>query len=105
MIPYPGRWASDGPIQFGLGSAIELEARDPERVLKIKRYSKAIAYNLASFPRPGWNQGGVVIGDFERNIGFDAAKANLRLSKQIKKGDQALNNGYWMLRSHHLATR
>lgn len=88
-------------IQYGLAASVA--ASHPDTAVKIKSVAKGIAYNLASFTWPGWNEPGIVIGPSDVAIGLEAAKANLRFANELDKGDLPLSRAYWMLGGHHLA--
>lgn len=88
-------------VQYGLTAAAATS--DPDTASQIKSVAKEIAYNLASFTWPGWDEPGIVIGPSDLAIGLDAAKTNLRLANELNKGDLPLSRAYWMLGGHHLA--
>src|SRR4051794_31454663 len=60
-------------IQFTLTTALFTAA--PDQVEKLRSTAKAIAYNLASFTWPGWDEAGIVCTPADLAAGFDAAKA------------------------------
>lgn len=88
-------------IQYGLMASTA--ASHPDTAAKIKSVAKGLAYDLASFTWPGWNEPGIVIGLSDLAIGLEAAKANLRFANELDKGDLPLSRAYWMLGGHHLA--
>src|SRR3990172_8189674 len=72
-------------IQYCLTKA---EGSSSKKVAKeLKGIAKAISYNLASFTWPGWNEKGIRITPVEIEIGLDSAKFNLRLARELKKGE------------------
>jgi hypothetical protein len=71
----------------------------------LKSIAKGLAYNLASFAWPGWDESGIVIGATAVAVGLDAAKLNLRLAEELNKGDIPLSRGHWMLGAQHLAAK
>lgn len=89
-------------VQYGLTAAAATS--DPDTATKIKSVAKEIAYNLASFTWPGWDEPGMVIGPSDLAMGLDAAKVNLRLANELNKGDLPLSRAYWMLGGQHLAS-
>lgn len=89
-------------VQYGLTAAAATS--DPDTASQIKSVAKKIAYNLASFTWPGWDEPGMVIGPSDLAMGLDAAKVNLRLANELNKGDLPLSRAYWMLGGHHLAS-
>lgn len=88
-------------IQYGLTASTA--ASHPDTAVKIKSVAKGLAYDLASFTWPGWDEADIVIGPSALAIGLEAAKANLRFAKALDKGDLPLSRAYWMLAGHHLA--
>ena len=88
-------------IQYGL-TASGL-ASHPDTAIKIKSVAKGLAYDLASFTWPGWDEPGIEIGSSDLAIGLEAAKANLRYAQELNKGDLPLSRACWMLGGHHLA--
>lgn len=82
-------------IQYGLSMAL-LEP-DPQQAAELRSVAKGMAYDLASFTWPGWNEEGIRIGPSELAVGLDAARTNLRLAQQLNKGDLPLARAYWML--------
>jgi hypothetical protein len=89
-------------IQYGLTAAAM--ASDHDLAMEIKSVAKEVAYNLASFTWPGWDEPGMIISQSDVAIGLDAAKTNLRLADELKKGDLPLSRAYWMLGRHYLAS-
>lgn len=88
-------------IQHGLVSAAQ--AADAQLRYQLFSAAKGIAYNLASSTWPGWDEPGIVIDSVCLKIGFEAARANLRLAEQLDKGDVPLSRAHWMLGAHSLA--
>ena len=58
---------------------------------------------IRRFAWTGWDEPGIVIDDSMLKQGMDAAKANLRLAKELDKGDLPLSRAYWMLAGYDLA--
>jgi hypothetical protein len=71
----------------------------------LKSLAKTLAYNLASFAWPGWDEPGIVIGATVAAVGLDAAQLNLRLAEELNKGDLPLSRGHWMLGAQYLAAK
>lgn len=90
-------------IQHGLTAA--LATSDAERQTLLRGKSKALAYNLASFTWPGWNEPGIVCDVGSIAAGYDAARMNVRLARELKKGDLPMSRGLWMLAGHELCRR
>ena len=95
--------------QYALGKAAD--SRDPEAaataetIEKLKGAAKAMCYDLASFTWPGWDEPGIAISAADLAVGLDAAKANLRLARELNRGDLPLSRAHWMLAGHFLARR
>jgi tetratricopeptide (TPR) repeat protein len=67
--------------------------------------AKKMAYNLASFCWPGWDEPGIVIRSGEVEIGADAAKLNLRLAQELKRPPLGMSMAHWMLGAYALAQK
>jgi hypothetical protein len=89
--------------QFALAAAARLDADDVPLALQLRGQAKAMAYNLASFTWPGWDEPGIIIGPFELAAGLDAAKANLLLAIELKKDALPMSRAHWMLGAQELA--
>lgn len=66
-------------------------------------FAKKVAYNLASFLWPGWNEPGVSLSSGDIVIGLDAAKLNLRLAAELKRPPERIQEAHWLLGAHLLA--
>lgn len=84
-------------VQHGLTEALRIEAADPKKAYLLRSAAKAMAYDLASFTWPGWDEKGIAIADSDLRVGLDAARTNLRLAEELKKGDLPLSRAYWVL--------
>lgn len=89
---------------FALFSATRVDATDPALAHQFRSTAKGLYYDLASFTWPGWDEPGITISPGELEIGQDAARANLRLAHELKKGDLPLSRGFWMLAGHEMCT-
>lgn len=90
-------------IQFGLTSSQKIEGRDRKVAYRVRSQAKSIAYDLASFSWPGWDEAGIEIDAADLIFGQDAAKTNLRLAVSLRKGDLPMSRAFWVLGAHHLA--
>lgn len=90
---------------FALFSAIRAEASDHDLAHQLRSAAKSLYYDLASFTWPGWDEPGIKISAGDLAIGLDAARANLRLAHELKKGDLPLSRAFWMLAGHEMCTR
>ena len=92
---------SGAAIQFAQMSVQSVSEKEDE-VRQMKEKAAAIAYNLASFTWPGWNNEGIVISITEQNIGIEAAKTNLRFIEEMGGDNLQLARAYWMTGAHRL---
>lgn len=90
-------------IQYSLTKAQELAEGDSAGAAQLRSTAKAIAYNLASYTWPGWDEKGIVISQADLITGLDAAKLNLRLAVELNKGPKRLSMAYWALGAQYLA--
>ena len=90
-------------VQHGLSSAAAVEASDTSLAEELRSTAKGMTYDLASFTWNGWNEKGIVITESDLKIGLDAAKTNLRLAVELKKGDLPLCRAHWMLGAQQLS--
>lgn len=81
------------------------EAGDMEKAHTLRSAAKQLAYNLASFTWPGWNEPEIDLQPPQIEAGLDAARQNLRLALELDKGDLPLSRAYWMLGGHLLAAK
>jgi hypothetical protein len=88
-------------IQAGLALALGIE--DAETVYELRGKAKAMAFNLASFVWPGWDESGIEIEPGDLKLGLDAAKTNLRLAAELDKGDLPLARAHWSVGSMQMA--
>ncbi len=88
-------------IQFGLTTAPSID--DEKLAAGLLGVAKALAYNVASFTWPGWDEPGIEITRSDVLVGLDAARTNLRLAQELDKPDIALSRAHWMLAAAQLA--
>jgi len=69
----------------------------------LRHQAKVLAFNLGADTWPGWGDEGIVIGVSDLDAGFDAARLNLRLARELEKGPLAESRGYWLVGAHRLA--
>jgi hypothetical protein len=91
-------------IDFGLSHAVAAERRgDTETARRFRGRVKELAYNLASFTWPGWDEPGIDIRTSDLAAGFAAARLNLRLAEELDRGPEPMANAYFILGAHSLA--
>ncbi len=76
---------------------------DPSLATSLKSSAKALAYNLASFTWPGWDEPGISPTPADIALGHEAAKLNLRLALELQKPPDKIRNAHWLLGAHLLA--
>lgn len=74
----------------------ESEKLPAESATELKLRAKVIAYNLASFCRPGWGEPDIAIGDEEIRIGLEAARRHTALIQELELGPDALARTAWI---------
>jgi hypothetical protein len=72
---------------------------------KIGDAAKEMAFNLASFCWPGWEEPGINPSDEELAFGRDCARLNLRLAIQLKRPPRGVSMAHWLIGAHALAAR
>ncbi|HSU66164.1 MAG TPA: hypothetical protein VLJ39_04815 [Tepidisphaeraceae bacterium] len=90
---------------FGLSEAVRADASDAAVALQLRSIAKGLLYDIASFTWPGWDEPGILITPTDMAIGYEAAKGNLRLARDLNKGDLPLSRAHWMLAGHQLCGR
>jgi hypothetical protein len=90
-------------IQYCSDQAEKVAASNRKMAYSLRSDAKQLAYNLASYTWPGWNEQQIELEPLQIAAGLDAARFNLRLALELDKGDLALSRAYWMLAGHLLA--
>lgn len=91
-------------IQYGLLRALEYDTRDSKLAYDLRSSAKGIAYNLASFTWPGWDEPDLPLDPTAIALGLEAAHLNLELAEELDKGNLPLSRAHWMLGAQQLAT-
>ena len=68
-----------------------------DRPYELRSEAKSLAFNLASFAWPGWDESGIVIERQHLVEALDAARTNVRLAVELEKGSVAIGRGHWMV--------
>lgn len=89
-------------ILYCLGQSLTAGA-SPEDVEKLRSIAKELAYNVASFTWPGWEEPGIYPTPDEIALGRDCAKLNLRLAIELKKPPERVSMAHWLIGAHALA--
>ncbi|MBI5667131.1 MAG: hypothetical protein HZC41_03915 [Chloroflexi bacterium] len=87
-------------MQYGLTTAL---GQNAESAYELRSAAKGLAYDIASFTWPGWDEPGIRLDPSLLALGLEAAKVNLRLAQELDKGDLQLARAYWMLGAQQLA--
>jgi hypothetical protein len=90
-------------VQHCLIAARQCEARDAKLAERLRGTAKGLCYDVASFTWLGWDEPGIQIGSTDTAIGLDAAKANLRMAVELKRGGLPMARAYWVLGAQQLA--
>ncbi|QOV90748.1 hypothetical protein [Humisphaera borealis] len=92
-------------IHCGLNAAVRLPDGDSVRQAELRGKAKSLAYNLASFTWPGWDEAGIACDTGSIAAGYDAARLNVRLARELQKGELPMSRGLWMLAGHELCRK
>jgi len=90
-------------VQFGLTTAARVAKDDPQTAQQLRGVVRAIAYNVASFAWPGWNESDLEISKTDAALGLDAAKTSLRLVQEMNEAPIKLSRGHWIVGAYHLS--
>jgi tetratricopeptide (TPR) repeat protein len=86
-----------------LVKATEVEKADATLAEELRGTAKTMAYNLASNTWPGWNETGIRITPADIEAGMEAARLNLRLAIELKRGPDPMFNAHWVIGALELA--
>ncbi len=92
-------------IQYGLAAAAEADSINPDASKEIYDKVRAIAFNVASFSWPGWDEPGINPNPTDMALGYDAAKLGVRLVNESDDEPIRFARSFWMLGAHQLASR
>ena len=90
-------------IEYLLSRAAEAAQTDPANADELRGAAKTLAYNLAANTWPGWNDPRIVITAADLAAGMEAARLNLRLAQELKRGAEPMFNAHWMIGAMELA--
>jgi len=90
-------------IQFGLAASKAAEIENTEAAKELKTKTRAIAFNVASFTWPGWDEEGIDPNSTDVQLGYDAAKLGVRLNEEMDADPLNFSSAFWMLGAHQLA--
>jgi len=90
-------------IQYGLSAATEVEQVNPEAAEEIRLKVRALAYNVASFAWPGWDEQGIAPNETNIAFGYDAAKLLIRMCQEMDAEPIKMARAWWLLGGYQLA--
>lgn len=99
------RWSrlfADSGIRFAMIWAFAA-GKDEKAAARFRSAAKAMAYNIASFSWPGWDEPGITITPDDVAAGVGEARLNLELARELEKGDIALSRAHWLVGAMQLA--
>lgn len=89
--------------RFGIHYCVSRAQGLPEApAAELRSLGKTMAYNLAAFTWAGWDDASIHPTASDEATGLDAARLNLRLAIELKRGPGPLLNAHWMLGAHQL---
>jgi hypothetical protein len=91
--------------QHALAAASRMKSENPALAAELRGKAKAFCYNLASFAWSGWGEQGHVVTASDEAMGLDAARANLRLGRELNRSDLPMSRGWWMLGAQQMSAR
>jgi hypothetical protein len=94
---------SHAGIEYCMDPSRLADLPDEAARTELRSLGKQLAYNLASFTWPGWNEADLDIAPQYMADGLDAARLNLRLALELNKGDLPVSRAYWMLGAQLMA--
>jgi hypothetical protein len=92
-------------IEYCLNKTNDLKTENPKKATEMQQTAQVIAFNLASYAWPGWDEQGIVITDDALAAGLKAAKLNVQLVTELNKGPADLSNAYWILGAQMLSAK
>lgn len=88
----------------GIHYCLSQAQRAPEaQAAELRGLGKTMAFDLASFTWIGWDEAGIHPSTADEATGLDAARLNLRLAIELKRGAEPMFNAHWMLGAQQLA--
>ena len=78
-------------------------ASNPEATAHLRAAAKGLAYNLASFTWPGWDEPAIRPTPDQTALGLHAARLNLRLAHELCKPPDKIRAAHWLLGAQLLA--
>ncbi len=88
-------------IHYGISRA--RLATTSSLALELRSQAKGMAYDLASFTWPGWDEPSISPTADQMALGLHAAKFNLQLAIELQKPADKMRNAHWLLGAQLLA--
>src|SRR5688500_10487115 len=87
----------------GIAKGQAAAAVNPADATQILGTVKAMAFNLASFTWPGWDEAGITITPQQMALGRDAADLNYQLALELNRPPDKVAAAHWLVGAHALA--
>lgn len=91
--------------EAGINHALSHAAGSSDAALarRFRMAAKRLAYNLASFTWPGWNEPGITPTKLDLVAGLCAAELNVQLAEELHRPAQVQASALWTLGAQQLA--
>lgn len=86
-----------GQTALGLWRAMDRLGVDDATLIEIDGRIKTIAYNIASFAWPGWDEPGIVIDAPSLEAAEQAADLNLSLALRLNRPPAKVRDAHWLI--------
>jgi tetratricopeptide (TPR) repeat protein len=90
-------------IQYGLAAASKADEVNPEAAKAIRLKTRALAYNVASYAWPGWDETNIEPNATDVALGYDAAKLLVRMVEEMDAEPIKYARAFWLLGGYQLA--
>lgn len=85
-------------LHYALNRIEQIDGSDAERLTRLRKFARGIAYNVAAFTWPGWDDMGSISPD-SQELGLSAARVTLELATQAQ---DVTFNALWINGAHEL---
>ena len=85
-------------LHYALNRIEQTDEREEDTLTKLRKFARGIAYNIAAFTWPGWDDMGTIPIDSQK-LGISAARVTLELASQAK---DVTFNALWINGAHEL---
>ena len=101
-LPAVVTFAQQG-IDLGVANARQVQNTNSQLATALQLSAATLAYNLASFTWPGWNEPGIEITSAHLTKGFQSAQLAVQLMTEANGEPPAMFGVNWVLGAHQLA--